>query len=348
MTSTPSGVRHRSPGCGRRSRPWVVSQFDGRCREVAGGSLCYSLHVLKIWLIAGLLLLSPKEAGTAPYHQNDAQKHEGRGKKAPASPAESGPTPAQPCQPAACPSNQGTAPQPQKGFWEIAFGPEYLSNWILAVSALAALGAALKTLGAINQQVGAMVNSDRAWLVVELKPHAVRASNGQWYRIDPEERAVLMSPAEIVKSEHLAHRLRFTNMGQTPAHVLCCEVGYSYVLAGGKESPLKAPEEWPFDHTLAAGKSTVLAIPIINVMHHLKSVEEIRAVNNSQSIVAAHGWVQYKHVFNRDEIITEPFRFIFNAKTQQMERGPRTPEDRIRWYEKHSRQKQREGAPEPN
>jgi hypothetical protein len=71
---------------------------------------------------------------------------------------------------------------------------------------------------AANKSAEALINSERAWIIAELIPHAVRASNNQWFRVIPTGH-VLMSVTEILAGEHLKYKLKLTNMGRTPAQL---------------------------------------------------------------------------------------------------------------------------------
>src|SRR5207253_7215473 len=71
----------------------------------------------------------------------------------------------------------------------------------------------------------ALVNAERAWVTAELVPNCARFGN-LWHRPAGSGWAAL-SEEEVLNGDHLNHKLKFTNMGRTPAHILRYQIGYS-------------------------------------------------------------------------------------------------------------------------
>jgi hypothetical protein len=82
----------------------------------------------------------------------------------------------------------------------------------------------VQQMAVMQRQADAMINSERAWVIAELVPVCVKF--GQWCRRAGNGWATL-SEEEILKGDHLRHKLKFTNMGRTPAHILRYQITYS-------------------------------------------------------------------------------------------------------------------------
>src|SRR6266851_9802131 len=78
--------------------------------------------------------------------------------------------------------------------------------------------AAEKSADATYLNARAFINSERAWVIAELVP--ICAKFGQWVRPVGNGGWATLSEEEILDGVHLRHKLKFTNMGRTPAHLL--------------------------------------------------------------------------------------------------------------------------------
>jgi hypothetical protein len=78
---------------------------------------------------------------------------------------------------------------------------------------------------AAKASADATIAADRAWVIAELIPLCAKFGH-DWHRPAGGGFAPL-SIEEIVGGVHLRHRLKFTNMGRTPAHVLRYHISYS-------------------------------------------------------------------------------------------------------------------------
>jgi hypothetical protein len=67
---------------------------------------------------------------------------------------------------------------------------------------------------AAENSANAQINSERAWVIVELKPVAHKTRNGSWV-LSSGGMTRLLTTEEAFRGEHLRHTLKFTNMGRT-------------------------------------------------------------------------------------------------------------------------------------
>jgi hypothetical protein len=116
----------------------------------------------------------------------------------------------------------------------------------------------LKQMAIMQSQADALVNSERTWVIAELVPICAKFSDGRWRRPAGGSWAIL-SEEEIFRGYHLTHKLKFTNMGRTPAHVFRYRTGYSREFeTTGADLRLKEagePREVVFERLLGANDS---------------------------------------------------------------------------------------------
>ncbi len=171
----------------------------------------------------------------------------------------------------------------------------------------------------------ALINSERAWIIAELVPICVQF--GKWWHRPAGNSWAPLTEEEVLEGEHLKHKLKLTNMGRTPAHILSFQIGYSCLSEGvtdlpeGSSGDLVELKSSQFDHLLAAGASMEVLEPIIDVNWYLdsiNSIEIIRAIQDSKNTVVFHGWVRYQHVFSSNDFIEEPFCYSYSPSKQRL------------------------------
>lgn len=192
------------------------------------------------------------------------------------------------------------------GFFQIF----YLWRTVKATSdnALAARDAA----NAAARSVSALINSERAWLIVEMVPLCRMSGNSWHYAAD--RGGTLLSEDELVNGYYLRHTVKFTNMGRTPAQILRFQIGYSHLPESVTELPEGSVgdcvEAREFDHALAGTASIEVLEPIIDIFNNRGSTpEQIRAIDELRATLVVHGWVEYQHVF--DSRNTERVNFCY-------------------------------------
>jgi hypothetical protein len=212
-------------------------------------------------------------------------------------------------------------------------------DWWLVVAAFLTLGiliyqgyqmrratdAMLDSTRAAKASADAYIASERAWLIVEIAPICRRfgtAPSGEWHR-PVQNTWVPLSEDEILDGVHLRHKIRLTNMGRTPAHIICYRLTYSCLGEGVTRLEEKAVQqqttERAFDHPLRAGDS--VEIPeAINVDEyigpHRREIRELRYT------AVFHGYVQYQHVFSADPM-KAAFRYHYSEQYSRLEKAPR-------------------------
>ncbi len=266
----------------------------------------------------GLALIQPMQKGQAAQSPKNHQQIEKKESppKAQSSQQTELTTPC-PCSEKTRDNNQ-PLPEKKAGYWKEAFGLLALANWILVIVGIGATIAALLTLQIIRQQVGAMVNSERAWVKAELVPVCIKFGN-DWHRPVGNGWAAL-TDGEMLDFKHLIHSLKLTNMGRTPATILEFELGHSPLGDQGINGPIgeivKDMDNKEFDRVIAGGES-IQETPInINDFVH----KSIIKAGDSDKFVGFYGLIKYQHVFSDIDIVELRFRYIYSPFTQQLTR----------------------------
>jgi len=197
--------------------------------------------------------------------------------------------------------------------------PANLPNVFLVLVGIAGIIVAIGTLEILGRQTDifeksadaallnaqAVMNSERAWLVVELKPLALRYSDGQWYRF-VEDKPVAMSAAEILAGQHLQYTLRFINLGKTPAFIVKYEI---YCLrANVPREVIEFGQPYLF---LAGGG--LMDMETINVSEYTKTTA-------STDWVLIGATVSYQHVFSKTYVAEEQAVYRFSTETNSLQR----------------------------
>lgn len=200
-------------------------------------------------------------------------------------------------------------------------------NGALALATLVLAIFAVVQAKAAKRMADAMINSERAWVVAELVPICAQFGKS-WHRPAGNGWAA-MSEEEILKGDYLKHKIKFTNMGRTPAHILGFQIGYSCLLEGVTDLPKghsgDVVEKRGFDHLLTGPGSVEITDPIIDVDQFRR--DSIRQIGDSQKIEDArwtlvfHGWVEYLHVFS-EEAVRVPFCYVYTPSLKRLSRVP--------------------------
>jgi hypothetical protein len=195
----------------------------------------------------------------------------------------------------------------------------------LVTAANANAEAARATAIAAEDNASSLINSERAWVIAELVPVCVKFGN--WWHRPAGNGWAALSQEEVTRGDHLKHKLKFTNMGRTPAHILSFQIGYSCLLEGVTDLPEGTSgdivEAHPFDQLLAAAGAIEVLEPIIDVDWYLNSnnsIETIRAIRELKNTAVFHGWVRYQHVFSSNDVIEEPFCYFYGPQNMRLNR----------------------------
>ena len=189
---------------------------------------------------------------------------------------------------------------------------------ILVIVGIVGVRAALRTLGAIEKQTAAMMNSERAWLIPELVPVCSR-SGDRWYKPVPDGFAgrPSLTADEILKGEHLRHKLRVTNMGRTPAII----TGYKVNCFKNKEKELISELVTfgqPF-HSLGADRALEFSDDVIDVHHYVLGYE---------GAVYFDVTITYQHVFSKTELADDCVAYLYREQPPNLERVAIAPQQK--------------------
>jgi hypothetical protein len=214
---------------------------------------------------------------------------------------------------------------------------QYLALWLEGIALLAIFiwdrsdasqqhKQTLAQMEIMRNQAEAIINSERAWVVAELIPICINA-RGFWLRPSGDGWAAL-NEDEIVNGVYLSHKLKLTNMGRTPAHVLRYHIEYSReieVTASGLrmvDDDVKHPE-LDFDRLLSGNDS--IEVKDVDVHQYIK--DSIKAIGDSDATGVLSGWVEYQHVFSETDVVRVPFAYLYDPSTTRLARipMPKTP-----------------------
>jgi hypothetical protein len=172
---------------------------------------------------------------------------------------------------------------------------------------------------AASKSAEALISSERAWVIAELIPHAVRASNNQWFRVIATGH-VLMSVNEILAGDHLKYKLKLTNMGRTPAQLFGFTIRYSCLGEGVKDLPDNAGGKQssarPFEHLLGGGGQAVeIEEPVIDVGKYMG--DDTDAIERLEKTAVIHGEVKYRHMFSTDDCYVD-FCYVYTVSQERL------------------------------
>jgi len=174
---------------------------------------------------------------------------------------------------------------------------------------------------AANKSAEALISSERAWIIAELVP-ICRRFGDDWHRPIGNGWAQL-SENELLNQEHLKHKLKVTNMGKTPAHILSYRLIYSCLDKGVTSLSGKIAERQDsqhiFDHLLGATDS-IEAPEMIHVDKYIS--RKIKGIKELENTAVFHGWVKYQHVFSDSEVVKVSFCYSYKPSTLGLVRVP--------------------------
>jgi len=173
-----------------------------------------------------------------------------------------------------------------------------------------------------QKQADALVSSERAWVIAELVPIFAQFGN-QWHRPAGNGWA-LMSREEVLKGDHLRHKLKLTNMGRTPAHILEYQIGYSREVdkmeTGYRMVDTVKRPEIKFDRLLGGNDS--VEIKVVDVAEYIRDSFSFEAISHSGATGIFSGSVKYQHVFSDTDLVEVPFVYLYVPEAQQLRRVP--------------------------
>jgi hypothetical protein len=171
---------------------------------------------------------------------------------------------------------------------------------------------------AATKSAEALINSERAWIIAELIPQAVRYMDNHWYRF-VGDKPVAMSEAEMLAGHHLKYKLKLTNMGRTLARILGFTIRYSCLGKGVTDLPDNAGGNQasyrPFEHLLGGGQTIEIGEPIIDVGQYMG--DDADAIKRFEKTAVIHGEVKYHHMFSTDDFYSE-FCYSYKASEQRL------------------------------
>lgn len=182
------------------------------------------------------------------------------------------------------------------------------------VSARAARDAA----SAARTNADAIINSERAWIVAELKPEAIKGGETpqQWLKV--KDHAPL-TVSEIVRGQHLFHSLFVTNIGRTPAHLLSFTINYTCLPEGVADLDPKIMPDYSAVHEfvhLLPGNTGIEILARFDIFSLIeKSWKEIQ---NLKKTAVFHGSVKYKNIFGLPTECSSEFCYVYTVSLERL------------------------------
>jgi hypothetical protein len=174
-------------------------------------------------------------------------------------------------------------------------------------AAVIAASAAQRSADATSLNVQAIINSERAWIAAELIPMALNFDKIGWHRRMGSNWAA-MSTEEVLRGDHLRHKLRFTNMGRTPAFIIKWEIKCVRT-----HLPIELVTFGQPYRSLAGGASMDIEDEFVDVSSYTKEGADLTWFKGS---------ISYRHCFSESEVIEEPFAYFLNQKSSRLEWVP--------------------------
>jgi hypothetical protein len=195
--------------------------------------------------------------------------------------------------------------EPHSYFYGL-FGAANLPTMLLVLIGVCGIGAALRTLKAIEKQAEAAVNAERAWLVAELVPTATK--HGSRFLIPADGYTGELSGEDMAGSKHFQYQLKVTNMGKTPAVI----TKYTIKRSNGTDEGTLIDFELPYRSIGAGGQWYFYALDVDGESTNYRADDHVFFFGN----------VSYQHVFSRRDTVLEPFAYSLKRDTGRLERIP--------------------------
>ena len=172
----------------------------------------------------------------------------------------------------------------------------------------------------MQSQADALVNSERAWVVAELIPQAVKYGKDNWCR-SVGDGIVGMSMEEVLAGHHLRYKLKFTNMGRTPAQIFGFTIRYTCLAEGVTDLPENAggnqASARPFEHLLAGnGEAVEIGEPIVDVGKYIE--HDFDAIKSLKKTAVIHGSVRYRHMFSSECDCYADFCYSYTVSQERL------------------------------
>jgi hypothetical protein len=168
---------------------------------------------------------------------------------------------------------------------------------------------------ATTKSAEALINSERAWIIAELIPQAVRVHN-VWFRVGDTRP---MNAAEVLAGRHLKYGFKLTNMGRTPAQIFGFTIRYTCLGKGVTDLPDNAGGNQAgyrsFEHLLGGGQATEIGEPIVDVGQYIG--DDADAIKRLEKTAVIHGEVKYRHMFSTDDFYAH-FCYSYKASEERL------------------------------
>ena len=170
----------------------------------------------------------------------------------------------------------------------------------------------------MQRQADAMVNSERAWVVAELVPQAVKFGD-HWCRFVGGGHAS-MSTEEILAGHHLRYKLKLTNMGRTPAQLFDFTIRYSCLGEGVTDLPENDggthTSYRSFEHLLAGNGEGIEIGEIVDVGLYIR--DDLDAIKLLKKTGVIHGSVKYRHMFSNEYDCYADFCYSYTVSQERL------------------------------
>lgn len=193
-----------------------------------------------------------------------------------------------------------------------------------------------KAAAAARDSVKAIMKAERAWVIADLVPMARCVDELGWchwwggaeqHKMSEWNR---LTAEEVLRGEHLRHGLRFINMGRTAARITGYEIHsgfYDHKKDAFRIEAIRYNRD--YNRMLSAENQTETLPGVVIEIHEF--------VNNAAAEVGPPTWknwmvvlvsVTYEHVFSVNGPESDVFRFVFDNKSESMQRGAATQKDK--------------------
>jgi hypothetical protein len=180
-----------------------------------------------------------------------------------------------------------------------------------------AASAAHKAAVATKIYAEAVINSERAWIVAELKPEALKDKKTlQWRKAEDGQ---ALKVRQIIHGEHLYYSLFVMNIGRTPAQLLSFSVNYTCLPEGVTDLDPQITPDYSMVHEFIHLLPRDTGIEILAKLDTFTEMEgswsEIQALKKT---AVFHGWVKYRNIFGLPEECRSDFCYVYTVSEERL------------------------------
>jgi hypothetical protein len=165
----------------------------------------------------------------------------------------------------------------------------------------------------------ALIASERAWVVANVRPYARRGNYTLWYHQD----GARLTREDLLAGKHLLYWLTITNMGRGPAQILGFTLVYTCLGKGVTDLPESGIGEVaqtsyrPFEHLLGGNEKTIeIEEHVIDMGRYMG--DDFDAIARLEKTAVIHGWIKYRHMLSSTDDCYADFCYVYTVSEEKL------------------------------